>query len=434
MPEIPVVDSPASPDAADHLAQFAAEVARFREVLAAGRSAVFVQLFDFLVSRSTDDRAPKEVEIALAVFGKDGAEGSVGDSAVRVYVHRLRKRLDDHYANQSGRRLFIPKGQYRILLAPEAGAAAEPDATKTAPAGPRWRSAAFALAALAFVVLNLVAWQIVTAQKRVADPALQLRSTSFWRPLALDKPSILVTGDNFLLAEAKDRKSVNRLILDPTIRSRGDFGNYLTTHPQSFYTLYDFDLHLSPVGTALATWDILPVVNALHGQVGSSPTITPISRLKSSALDGNDIIYVGRLASMGFLAAPLFRSSTLSWDPQSGKLADRRSGRSFSDAPAGPADQGTGRDYGYIASVATSSGRHIVVISGLGDHGVQSMASLVTDAVQMGKLAGQRAATRSFEALYQVRTMNDAPMDRSLIMIRPLRSVSGMAANTPSAS
>ncbi len=416
-----------SPDPA---IDFASEAARFREILATGRSAVFLQLFDFLVARSGDGRAPKEVEIALSVFDKDGADGNAGDSAVRVYVHRLRKRLDDHYAGHSGQRLYIPKGEYRILLS-SPSEAVEPPEVQPWFSPRRWPGATKIVAALLLLIIaNLMIWAFVTPGGEANDPALQLRSTSFWHPVALDRPSLLVSGDSFLLAEAEQQRSVKRLILDPQIQSRADFGSYLTTHAKDFYTLYDLDLRYAPVGTAIATWQLLPVMTALHQMRGGAPMLLPSSRLRPTALDTNDIVYVGRLSSLGILASPLFQTSGFKWDRAREILSDTASRARYGGPDAIAAEPSVRKDYGYIASFRAPSGRHVLIIAGIGDKGVESMAQLVTDPVQIGQLAGQRAATRSFEALYEVKTMDNVALDRTLIEVRPLRAAPALASPT----
>src|SRR5687767_783290 len=91
----------------------AAEVRRVRASGALGASGRLLELFDYLVVRSAEDRPPKEAEIALAVFGKADADSLRDDPVARVYIHRLRKRLDDFYLRNgapTGVRLDIPKG------------------------------------------------------------------------------------------------------------------------------------------------------------------------------------------------------------------------------------------------------------------------------------------------------------------------------------
>ena len=70
-----------------------AEISRVRESGVLGATGRLVELFDFLASRSADNRPPKEAEIALAVFGKADSEALRDDPVARVYIHRLRKKL-----------------------------------------------------------------------------------------------------------------------------------------------------------------------------------------------------------------------------------------------------------------------------------------------------------------------------------------------------
>src|SRR5436190_4486322 len=95
-----------------------AQADRLRSAGALGRSAPIQKLFDYLLVRSLEGDAPKEVEVAEAVFGRKFDFDVSLDSTVRVYVHRLRRKLDDFYAGPGKGeeiRLAIPKGEYRIV-------------------------------------------------------------------------------------------------------------------------------------------------------------------------------------------------------------------------------------------------------------------------------------------------------------------------------
>ncbi|MGP2637003.1 hypothetical protein ACTVT4_13680, partial [Staphylococcus aureus] len=48
------------------------------------------------------------------------------DASVRVYIYRLRKKLDEYYALRppAESRLFIPRGEYRLALTSSNSAAA----------------------------------------------------------------------------------------------------------------------------------------------------------------------------------------------------------------------------------------------------------------------------------------------------------------------
>lgn len=88
-----------------------------RESGVLGRSVLMMRLFDLLVSHSSKRGTLSETQIAERVFRKNG-EFSSADAKVRVYMYRLRQRLDIYYAGRSqGERLAIPLGDYRLVAA-----------------------------------------------------------------------------------------------------------------------------------------------------------------------------------------------------------------------------------------------------------------------------------------------------------------------------
>ena len=60
-----------------------------------GKPGPLSRLFDYLLTRSLEGEAPKETEIALQVFGKSAGFDVSQDAVVRVYVHKLRRRLEE---------------------------------------------------------------------------------------------------------------------------------------------------------------------------------------------------------------------------------------------------------------------------------------------------------------------------------------------------
>ena len=108
---------------------------QFRASGLLGKPGTLSRLFDFLLARSLEGDAPKETEIALQVFGKSPAFDVSQDAVVRVYVHKLRRRLEEFNARRSGgAKIVIPKGEYRLLLErPALEPAAQPAAIAQAP-------------------------------------------------------------------------------------------------------------------------------------------------------------------------------------------------------------------------------------------------------------------------------------------------------------
>lgn len=96
---------------------FQAHAGLIRESGVLGRSVLMMRLFDLLVSHSPRRGALSEEQIAERVFLRNGGVNAP-DAKVRVYMYRLRRRLDIYYAGRkAGERLAIPLGDYRLVLA-----------------------------------------------------------------------------------------------------------------------------------------------------------------------------------------------------------------------------------------------------------------------------------------------------------------------------
>src|SRR5688572_4518529 len=61
---------------------------------ALGRSRSYIRLLEFFVDCWVKGRTPKELEIAMEVFGRGVDFDPSQDSMVRVYVYNLRQKLD----------------------------------------------------------------------------------------------------------------------------------------------------------------------------------------------------------------------------------------------------------------------------------------------------------------------------------------------------
>src|SRR3989338_1862539 len=86
-----------------------------------GRSKIYANLLNYLIRHASDGKSPKEIEIAIEVLGRDASFDVSKDSVVRVYVHQLRKKLDNYYRKheqEAQYRIIIPRGQYTIAVVP----------------------------------------------------------------------------------------------------------------------------------------------------------------------------------------------------------------------------------------------------------------------------------------------------------------------------
>jgi len=387
-----------------------AEVARVRESRVLGPAGRLLELFDYLLARSAEDRPPKEAEIALAVFGKADAEALRDDPVARVYIHRLRKRLDEFYLRHgmpSGVRLDIPKGDYRIVCVnPAEGAEiialpAAADAETTPESKARRMRWGLIAAAFATVLVggNIAAWAMLTGKPPTAEK--QLSETNVWSSLAhSERPLLIVVGDYYVFGEYEDRLSLKRLIRDFNINSKADLVHAYRDDPKGFDRYSDVALQYLPASVAFALADLAPILrqNDRDVQVVLASELTP-DRLKSS-----DIIYVGLLSGMGPLRDPVFALSRFTFGETYDQIIDRKSGRMYTSEAflAAPSDT-MYRDYGFFSTFKGPAGNRIAILSGSRDTAVMGVAEKLTHVKSLAELQKKLPSSSDFEALFEVK-------------------------------
>jgi hypothetical protein len=428
----------------------AAEVERVRASGALGATGRLVELFDYLVSRSAEDRPPKEAEIALAVFGKTDADALRDDPVARVYIHRLRKRLDDFYLRNgtpSGVRLDIPKGDYRIICRPadgkaeaalpavvdgdlEAAAAAPP----VAPKRRKWLVPLIVAAAVTAVAGNIAAWAVFAGG---APPAsAQLSKTGIWSDIAAsERPLLIVVGDYYMFGEYEQRTELKRLIRDFTINSKEDLVHSMRGNPEDFDKYSDVAMQYLPASAAYALADLAPL---LRGNRRVQVQLS--SELSSDRLKSDDIIYVGLLNSMGPLRDPVFAQSKFRFGENYDQIIDSDTGRTYVSEAflAGPSDQ-MYRDYGFFSKIKGPSGNNIIILSGSRDTAVMGVAEKFTRVNELAEIEKRSGKAKDFEMLLETKGQKHVNLETRPVVAYPLDSSSiwtggGSAAKFPPAN
>jgi hypothetical protein len=410
----------------DYRERLAAAAARVRDSGDLGRSEPLIRLFDFLLERSLEGRVPKEIEIAQEVFDKTTDFDMMLDASVRVYIHRLRRKLSEHYARAPGdqHRVSIPLGEYRMVLAAVETVAddAEP-ADVSNIASVTWRHPVRTWAiVVAFALANAIAWFFYANNPPVGAGAI---SSALWKPIAENgRPTLVVLGDYYIFGEAADGIVVSRLVRDFSINSREDLDRHLMLNPDKVGRYVDVNLHYLPTSSGRALRSLLPVVNAVTNGSVMRPGVESMSDVKPEFFKEANIVYVGFLSGLGALQDPLLRASGYKIGDNFDELIDKSSGRQFKSDWGVVADgKVPQRDYGYIASLRGPTGNRILIIAGTRDPAVVQMAEVAADRKQLEAIdtKGNGAA---FEALFEVRTLGNLNIGSTLVMVRPMRAES----------
>jgi hypothetical protein len=363
---------------------FEAEIARVRESGVLGRSQGLARLFEYLAEQAQAGRAVREADIAVDVFGRE--VDLAGDASVRVYVHRLRKKLDEFYRGRSPR-LALPLGEYRLALTEDAA-----DVRATPPSGRprRWTWIAAGLAALLAIGVVAGAWLA-----RESVPARELARTArapLWAAVGRERPVLLVVGDYYIFGDTQGTDQPRRMIRAFDINSPADLDVFLMDRPELQGRYVDLDTYYTPVGATLALRQIMPLARWLAGDEDRLRVVTS-SQLTPEMLKSADIIYVGYLSALRLLQGPVFERSRFEVGETYDELVDRRTGQVYVSG-AGAAHPGRpNQDYSYLAAFEGSAGNRFVVIAGNRDIGVMQAAEIAAD-------PGTKAA--SGETLYRV--------------------------------
>jgi len=394
------------------------EIAEAAERLVAagalGRSSMLKKLFEFLLERSREGSAPKEAEVALAVFGGAARFNAPQDASVRVYVHRLRLKLEAYYTG-SGKaepvKLEIPRGEYRLIAR-----TGEPAPTAHVRSGRRW---IWIILALGAALANLGAWAVFISNSG-GELAQERRSAPWAAIIHNQRPTTVVIGDYYIFGDIDRSRQVDRLLREYTINSPLDLDDYRMSHPDVERRYVDLDLYYLPVASASVLKDVMPLL-APTARDRDQIHIVLSSDLTPDMLRRNNIIYIGYLSGLGILREPVFAGSRFTVGETYDVLIDTVGQRRFASQEGGPdqADQQQ-RDIGYFSSFAGPNGNRIVIIAGARDMGLAQMAEEAVSPTALKDMAKASGRADAFEALYDVQGVRRSNFGGRLVLASPL--------------
>ncbi len=392
---------------------------------ALGRSRSYARLLDFLVECSLAGRTPKEVEIAIEVFGRGPDFDPSQDSMVRVYAHNLRQKLEHYYATDGKgepRQLAVARGEYRLVLndvaseAPPVAAATE-EAAPGAPSPRRSWLAAAAAAALVAAGIG-IGWALRGGEAPAAPSGqASLAASPVWQPLFDDSlPALIVVGDYYIFGELDERGDVARLVRNFGVNSSRELDELLMYEPDLQARYMDLDLTYLPRATAFALIDLLRVL-----YVSDKPVrVVAMSELNVADLKSNHVLYVGYISGLGKLEDFVFSSSSLAVGETYDELVSRETGHIYTSEGGIPATYRNYRDYSLISTFPGPGGNQFLVVAGTRDAGLMQAAHALSDpgflrAIEQARPEHATGGAPSFEMLYEVLGYARTNLDARLV-------------------
>ena len=397
------------------------EVERIISSGALGRSKYYGVLLRYLAAAAVKGEPPKEIELAIEVLGKEANFDVAIDSSVRVYIHQLRKKLDEYYRHslEQRYRLVIPKGQY-TLVAVNHGSEHSPRPL-VAKLAHRFAYAP-ALLSLCAVLLAANLISLLWGWRSIDPPYNDPAAHPVWGTLITDEqPILLVMGDYYIFGELNANGNIARMVREFDVNSPDDLEELQFTELERAQNYLDLNLSYMPEGSAYALTKLVPLLES----GGKKVNVSMMSDLTSSDIHNNHIVYIGYISALDKLAEMTFASSGLQLGRSYDELINRDSLQYFTSDAGLPGEGEAFRDYGMFSLFPASSETQIVVIAGMRDAGLMHTAKALTDYRSLNELSaavgsGHTQSLASFEALYEVFGVDRLNFDANLVYTNSL--------------
>ena len=398
---------------------------------ALGRSRSYARLLDYLLDCAANGRAPKELEIAMEVFGKGADFDPSQDSMVRVYAHNLRQKLEHHYATDGRaepQQLSLARGEYRVSLVAAEGAevapavplaapsAAEvPVAPPTVTAATRWRPV---LVSVASVVIGVALGLGIAAKREPPPPAEKAVAASpIWAGLLDDDlPILVVVGDYYIFGELDSHGDVARLVRDFSVGSGKELEELMVSDPDLAARYLDLDLTYLPTGSASALLDVLHVLYTSNKPVH----VVSMSEMSDADLKTSHVVYLGYISALDKLEEFVFASSSLAIGYTYDELRNTETGELYSSEAGLPEMNRNYRDYAFISTFPGPGGNQFLIVTGTRDAGMMQAAHMLSDPMFVRSVEQSRPDSKStqppaFEMLYEVTGYGRTNLDAMLV-------------------
>jgi hypothetical protein len=417
--------------------QLRAHADSIRAAQVLGRSELMQRLFDFLVTCSLEGRAPKEIELAIDVFGKDADFEVTRDAMVRVYMHKLRRKLDDYYSGvgrEETGRLTIPLGEYRLVfeeqpanvepeLVPPVEFELLPEQIQPVMERPvKTRSLVWIYAAAAAIIVLLSANLYLSYSDSYRNDLRAVRNHPVWHEMVSDdQPIYIVVGDYYIFGELDPHsdtnpESVQRLVREFNINSRNDLDQLLKERPELDRRYMDLALNYLPVSAANALHSIVPLLEP-NKKNPNQVQVIPASELTPAMIRSSHIVYVGLISGMGILRDIAFAGSQLKIGDTYDELINRKTNQIYVSQSSVSINENTRyRDYGYFATFAGPNNNRIVILAGTRDVALMHTAEAVSHKDSLVALVDKAGASNNFEALYAVDAIDRTNLDGQLVL------------------
>lgn len=404
--------------------QIRSQVERLKQSGALGRSPAYPRLLDYLAEATINGAVSSEMDVAFEVFNKDEHFDVATDSSVRVYIYKLRRKLDSYYSgpgSQDDIRLIIPKGEYRVAVE-QISPAPEADGPDSSRPNPLASSRTIAVLLLGIALGAVLALGAKMAFQQDSQRAFSDGQIAFWAGiLDDDKPVMIVIGDYYIFGEVT-REGETRLVREFNINSASDLRAYLEQQEQrsgeeDSRDYFDLALTYLPRGSAYALANVHQVVQ----QAGKTPRLAMMSELSAKDLRANHIIYLGYISGMGVLEQYTFARSSFKRGNNYDELVNTVSGTRYVSDVVDTENAASFVDYGLLASFSLTEKLRVIVLAGTRDAGLMEASEIAMAPNLLARMQLESSSEAGYFSVLEVSGFNLTNISGKLVSSEYLR-------------
>lgn len=247
------------------------------------KSKISCDLLEYLVNATLEEKNPKEFTIGIELFGKKYGENVKPDANIRVYIHNLRKKLNDYYEDEGSKDPLvfeIEKGKYKVSF------------NSRKDIRPKKKISFFYPFIISLFLLIVVSFFFISVKKQQVNP---WKNLPVWQDFADDdKKTILVLGDYFVFSGLLPTGNIG-IYRDFSINSEVDYEHLLDKKPVLVQSLTRSPLTYLSKMSAFCQNDIQKV----FAKTGTELGIKLSSDIQPTDLKDYNIIFIGNYKNMG---------------------------------------------------------------------------------------------------------------------------------------
>lgn len=270
----------------------------------------YKDLLKYLYTCYKNDKIPTEFEIAANVFFKDKEFNPADDTTVRVYIYRLRKKLNEYYegnGKQDSRVIQIQKGTYHIEFIKHS----ELNKRKIIP----FKQYTYpAIILFLLLIITFLSIEFISLSNQLNKKEAIQENELIWSTFTnTTLPTLYCVGSLYAYYYYFEEFDRSWLVRDDAINNELELNNFEEKFQIDKDNISIPDWKIIPESAAIHYGRLLPIFNLSTTNFDLIPT----DELTWDKIENNNIVYVGHFHNLNILKT-IFPNNRLK--PQTTKM------------------------------------------------------------------------------------------------------------------